>query len=85
MIVTVHRSVARILWRLHDICLVMAENNVSHPLKRHADSLTLLEHIVYLLESGHRLRGHAYALVFVRSLSINLGEFRNAARAIGHL
>jgi len=85
MIVAVHLSVARVLWRFHNACLMVGEHNIPHPLKRHADSLALLNHIVYFLKPGHGLRGHAYTLILMCSLAIYLREFGNAARTVGHL
>jgi hypothetical protein len=47
--------------------------------------LALLQHVVDLFQPGHRLRGHADALVLVRALSVDLGELRDASRPVSHL
>jgi hypothetical protein len=85
MVVTIQWSIMRVLWRLHDAGLVVIENYVSHSLEGHLDPLALLQHIVHLFQPWHRLGRHAYTLVFVSSLSVNFGEFRDPSGSIGHL
>lgn len=85
VIVSVHGSVTGILWCFHQAGLVMVENDIPHALKRHLDSLALLQHLVDFLQPRHRLWRHADALIVVRPLAVVLGKFCNASRPVSHL
>jgi hypothetical protein len=85
MVISVDTSVVSFARWLGNTGLMVIENNISHTLQRHLNSFALFDHLIDVLESGYRLRCHANALVLVRSLTVGLGELRDASTSIGHL
>jgi hypothetical protein len=72
LFVTVDALIAGIWWRFRHADLMMVEDHFPHAMQRHGYSFAMLEHVVYLVQPRHRLRGHANPLILVRSLPVIL-------------
>jgi hypothetical protein len=84
-VVSIYWPVVCFTLGFNDVRLMVIENNVSHALEGHLNSFALLEHVIHLFESRHRLWSHADPLIVIRTQSISLREISNASRTIGHL
>src|SRR6478735_235635 len=78
VLVAVHPSVTRILWRFDKACLVV-EHDFSHPLQGNLHSFAVLYHVIHFIEPRHRLRSHANPLSLVSSLPVDFTKIRDSA------